>query len=262
MIQYVPLLEQYTLDSSLEILLESENGLLEFGEKLKASIKNLSHESIINLMQRWIDKAASMPSKMKLALVGLLVTICLTQIPLDSLNRIKTNDPQTKEILKQHSKHNQNKEFLEALAHSESSGNWKAAKRGSKKGNDGIVRNIDYVGKYQFGYYAFKDIGKNPISYDKFKAKPAAYPEHQQDTDMLSLLKKNKRYLHKHLNTIGKKIGGIDITESGLLAAAHLVGNKNVRNFLNSNGTINPKDGNGVSCTDYIKKFNGYKLKI
>ena len=55
-----------------------------------------------------------------------------------------------------------------------------------------------------------------------------------------------------------KVINGIKITESGLLAAAHLGGASSVKTYLRSNGKNGFRDGFGTSLKSYIKKFNGY----
>ena len=58
----------------------------------------------------------------------------------------------------------------------------------------------------------------------------------------------------------GKTLNSIYITQSGLLAAAHLGGAGNVKDFLESGGLIIFKDGNGTPITKYMKHFSGYKL--
>jgi len=60
---------------------------------------------------------------------------------------------------------------------------------------------------------------------------------------------------------VGKTINGIRITQSGLLAGAHLVGPGGVKDFLQSNGKIDVKDKNGTPVSSYIKKFAGYNIE-
>jgi hypothetical protein len=60
----------------------------------------------------------------------------------------------------------------------------------------------------------------------------------------------------------GKKINGILITESGILAATHLVGPKAVKQYLNSNGKDIKKDALGTSIEDYLEMFKNYTLAI
>ena len=50
------------------------------------------------------------------------------------------------------------------------------------------------------------------------------------------------------------------VTESGLLAAAHLGGAGSVKKWFRT-GKVR-KDGNGVKITTYMTKFSGYKLLV
>lgn len=63
-------------------------------------------------------------------------------------------------------------------------------------------------------------------------------------------------------NIPGRVINGVEITESGLLAAAHLAGAGSVKKYLRSNGTNGFKDGFGTSLRSYIKKFGGFDVSI
>jgi len=53
---------------------------------------------------------------------------------------------------------------------------------------------------------------------------------------------------------------GIKVTESGILAAAHLAGPGNVKRYLRSGGTFAFADAYGTTIKDYMKKFSGYDL--
>lgn len=55
-------------------------------------------------------------------------------------------------------------------------------------------------------------------------------------------------------------INGQEITESGILAAAHLAGAGNVKKYLRSYGELNVDDDFGSSVSYYIKKFSGYDI--
>lgn len=59
---------------------------------------------------------------------------------------------------------------------------------------------------------------------------------------------------------IGRTINGVVITESGLLAGAHLVGIGGLQRFLTSNGSVVPVDGNRVPITTYMTSFGGFAL--
>lgn len=154
------------------------------------------------------------------------------------------------------------------------------------------INNFGYMGKYQFGQIALKDILKRypneseeqykyrigkfwPNNFgtikdnsdfkyfqSKFKSKGEKFwPEHKQDQAMKQLLKNNKSYLGNYINKwVGKKKRGINITLSGLLAGAHLLGASQVKDFLD-HGRIS-KDAYGTPITEYIKKFGGYNLNL
>jgi len=52
------------------------------------------------------------------------------------------------------------------------------------------------------------------------------------------------------------------ITESGILAAAHLAGPGSVKKFLRSYGGTNFSDAYGSTVKHYIKKFSGYDTSM
>ena len=134
--------------------------------------------------------------------------------------------------------------FLTAIGFRESSGNYKAVNR------------FGYLGKYQFGRKTLNEIGFNNVSNREFLASPKL-----QEQAMLILLKKNKHTLRKEIKKYsGKVVHGVYITESGLLAAAHLGGAGNVRKFFRKG--YNFADGNGTKITSYMKQFANYKLNI
>ena len=71
----------------------------------------------------------------------------------------------------------------------------------------------------------------------------------------------NKWILRKDIKrSVGKRINGIRITESGILAAAHLAGAGNVKKFLRSNGDFKFSDAFGTSIEEYMSKFAGYDM--
>jgi len=158
--------------------------------------------------------------------------------------------------------------FLTKLAFKESSNKWDTVRYVvKKKHRKSGKRTPVYVGKYQFGNLAFRDIKSN-VRVKDFAENPNIWTEAQQDIDILKLLKNNKHYLrHKSLfkgyeHYIGQTINGVKITESGVLAASHLVGYKNVKKFLSSNGEKDPADGNGTKCSAYMTLFAGYNLPV
>ena len=147
---------------------------------------------------------------------------------------VKTEMP----IVKNHSK------FLDDIGFRESSNNYKA------------VNQFGYLGKYQFGRNTLNAIGFDSISNYEFLSNPSI-----QEEAMLTLLKKNKHTLRKEIKKyVGQTINGIYITESGILAAAHLGGAGNVRKFFRKGYEF--KDGNGTKMTSYMVRFADYDLNL
>ena len=81
-----------------------------------------------------------------------------------------------------------------------------------------------------------------------------------QEKAFVALLSKNKYELKDYINYYeGKVVDGVKITESGILAAAHLGGSGSVKRFLNSNGEKKCKDDYGTSVKTYMKDFGGFE---
>ena len=130
--------------------------------------------------------------------------------------------------------------FKEAVAFKESQGNYFT------------VNEFGYMGKYQFGRETLKMIGiYNP---NHFLNTPEL-----QEKAFIANTKRNKWILRKDIKRyVGKTIAGITITESGILAAAHLAGPGSVKKFLRSGGTNNFADGFGTTVKYYMKRFEGF----
>ena len=134
--------------------------------------------------------------------------------------------------------------FTEDLGFSESSGDYTAVNR------------LGYMGKYQFGGSALKWVGVT--NKRDFMKNPDL-----QDKAFETLIALNKWVLKDHIaEYVGKTIAGVQITESGLIAAAHLGGAGNVMKFLESEGEIIFADANNVPITKYMKRFKGYDLSF
>jgi hypothetical protein len=115
------------------------------------------------------------------------------------------------------------------------------------------VNTLGYLGKYQFGKGTLETIGIENTS--NFIRNPKL-----QEKAFVTLLAKNKWELREEIEKYeGKIIGGVRITESGILAAAHLGGAGSVKRFLKSNGAKKCKDAYGTSVKSYIKEFGGYE---
>ncbi len=130
--------------------------------------------------------------------------------------------------------------FKEALAFKESRGDYFT------------VNTLGYLGKYQFGKATLKLIGIHDS--EEFLKDPEL-----QERAFIANAERNKWILRRDIkNFVGKKINGITITESGILAAAHLAGAGSVKDYLRSYGTENFEDAYGTTIEYYMKKFSGY----
>jgi len=118
-----------------------------------------------------------------------------------------------------------------------------------------VVNQYGYMGAYQFGSQTLKNLGYK-VTREEFLSNPIL-----QEEAMLKLLKANKHTLRRQIKKYdGKLVNGVLVTESGLLAAAHLVGAGTVRKWVRNGKKYT--DGNGVDLTSYLVKFNGYYLDI
>ena len=134
--------------------------------------------------------------------------------------------------------------FLDEVGFRESSNNYKA------------VNQFGYLGKYQFGRKTLNAIGFKDISNYEFLSNPEI-----QEEAMLVLLQKNKHTLRREIKKyVGETVNGIYITESGILAAAHLGGAGNVRKFFRKGHEF--EDGNGTKMTSYMVRFADYNLNL
>ena len=118
------------------------------------------------------------------------------------------------------------------------------------------VNKYGYMGKYQFNLNTLK----------MFKIKNAERfinnPELQEKVFLLNV-KRNKWILRKDIKWfVGSIINGSVVTESGILAAAHLSGPGNVKKYLRLNGKTDFKDAFGTSISYYMNYFKDYDLSF
>lgn len=125
------------------------------------------------------------------------------------------------------------------------------------------VNNYGYMGYYQFGNAALREIGLSYITTKKFKANPSIFPPELQEIAIKLLLKKNMSILNEYISKYNNhKIDNIYITKAGILGAAHLAGPGNVKKFLDTKGRIVFRDGNKTKITKYFRMFSEYKVNI
>lgn len=156
-------------------------------------------------------------------------------------------------------------DLLRALGQNESGNNYS------------FVSSVGYLGRFQFSEEALQAIGfyhgdgTHALDFvggwtakahslgvwDKasFLANPAAQDAAQnawfqqvwQDATALGLP-----------GYIGQWVAGVQVSASGLLAGAHLVGVWNLKSWLESGGAIDTRDPYGTPVSQYVGKFGGY----
>ena len=129
-----------------------------------------------------------------------------------------------------------------------------------------VVNRIGMLGKYQFSPKTLWSLGA------QFKVTRAEFLGNSslQDSAMTQYLRDNRTILRDIIVAYDSKwYGGIYITESGLLAGAHLVGPHGLRKYFEPDYTVRrngrdihprTKDGNGTRVAEYIEEFSGYDL--
>lgn len=130
--------------------------------------------------------------------------------------------------------------FREALGFKESRGDYF------------VINPYGYMGKYQFGRSTLRMIGIHDA--EVFLSTPLL-----QESAFKAYTARNKWVLKRDIKRYsGKYVNGVYVTESGILAAAHLAGPGNVKKFLRSGGEDVFEDANGTSVRYYLRKFSGY----
>jgi len=106
--------------------------------------------------------------------------------------------------------------FKEAVAFKESRGDYK------------VVNQFGYMGKYQFGKGTLELIGIKNIEREDF-----LNDAELQEKAFYAYLSRNKWVLRRDIKWfVGRTMNGVEVTESGILAAAHLGGPNSVKRYL------------------------------
>ena len=134
--------------------------------------------------------------------------------------------------------------FKELLAFKESTGSYSR------------LNKFGFMGKYQFNLNTLKMYKiKNSNNFIN-------NPELQERVFLINV-QRNKWILRKDIKWfVGSIINGTEITESGILAAAHLSGPGNVKKYLRSTGKDDKNDAFGTSISKYIKYFKNFDLSM
>ena len=121
-----------------------------------------------------------------------------------------------------------------------------------------VVNWLGYMGKYQFGPRTLWALG------GEFQVTKAHFlsTEELQDRAMLQYMRDNRIHVRDLIARFdGKWFQGIYITESGLLAGAHLVGSHGLRAWLEGSSGTRIIDAKGTHVRDYVRAFSKYNLE-
>jgi len=134
--------------------------------------------------------------------------------------------------------------FKEFLGYKESTSDYKK------------INKFGFIGKYQFNINTLK-------MYKIKNSQKFINNAELQERVFLINVQRNKWILRNDIKWfVGSDIYNTNITESGIIAAAHLAGPGNVKKYLRSGGKYNPKDAFGTSISKYMEYFKGYDLSM
>lgn len=133
-----------------------------------------------------------------------------------------------------------------------------------------IVNEYGYLGAYQFGKARLLDLGISIDNFGRF-THPILYARARKMTKLEFLNNKELQdqifdiHIKDLVNRIRKNLShyfgkiyrGILLTESGMVAGAHLVGYGGLKQWLNGKVV---KDGFGTDIEKYLKLFQDYDL--
>ncbi|MTI44482.1 uncharacterized protein DUF4214 [Roseibium hamelinense] len=147
-----------------------------------------------------------------------------------------------------------------------------------ESGNDySVVNSFGYLGRFQFGELALIDAGyyagrDGTSSNDFIGAWTGRYGVTSKSDFLASEAAQNDAaeiYAAKLWSYIraldlefyaGQTLNGVELTVSGMIAGAWLVGAGGLRTFISSGGTSAARDGYSTSVVDYIELLAGYDM--
>lgn len=135
----------------------------------------------------------------------------------------------------------------------------------------GVVNKYGYMGRYQMGKLALIDAGfmdsngnwtELAKNYGVSSRESFLNNKTAQDVAFDLLVKKELGYINNlGLDKyVGQKMNDIEITESGLVAAIHLVGIGDTKEALEIGDLSSKSDKNGTTAKEYMENFGGYNL--
>lgn len=148
-------------------------------------------------------------------------------------------------------------DFLDDLGFRESSNDYGAENR------------FGYLGRYQMGKLALQEAGfldsdgewtSLANSYGIYSKSDFLNSQEGQEAAIRACHRKLCEYIrHYSLDQyVGKMYFGVKVTQSGLLAACHLVGAPSLKKAFQKNEMV--YDGNQVPASEYMELFGGYDI--
>jgi len=111
-----------------------------------------------------------------------------------------------------------------------------------------------YWGRYQMGRAALASVKLGTVTWKEFSTNPD-----MQEGAFLSWIRDRKTSMQPEIDRwCGTYMSGVEVTESGILAMAHNVGDGDAKAFLNSGGRVLPTAGNYLP----FLKLGGYNLRL
>lgn len=132
----------------------------------------------------------------------------------------------------------------------------KLAERESGSNPRAVSPSGGHFGKYQFSPATLRFIGF-PVSMVAFMDN-----ERLQDSAVAKYMRVNARILDIDSSSYRDTVGSVEVTTSGILAAAHLGGAGAAKKWMVTNGRYNPADTLGTDLEDYARRFSGYKVEL
>lgn len=176
--------------------------------------------------------------------------------------------------------------FICAVSRKESSSDLSQSLTASINTDAAKIRNdLGYLGLFQFGeaalidlgYYVHWDNNSDKTKKNDWTGKWSGKKNIKTLSDFLNSSSKQIEIIGEWINLLcnrlrnrgfnefyGKIINGIEITESGAIAGAHLVGEGGLGSFFGVSGfkgKYKETDGNNVHISKYIQLFNYYDLE-
>lgn len=144
-------------------------------------------------------------------------------------------------------------------------------------GNYGAVNTLNFIGAYQFGEAALIDLGyvrrDNNLYDNNFSGGFTGKHGIRSVNDFLKNHQVQDKaaeawmeLMWKYIKADGleryawRKVGDVDLTPSGMLAATHLLGSGALKSFVRSKGRNDLRDPYGMPLTQYINALAGYDI--